>query len=864
MAGGPPTIILAILYGIAGLLLILFPPAVAIPKPIGFVALALVVACSLSFLPANWFGMPVWRAAVQAHPDILLGSLATPQPWHTLEGLGMLVAGIVLGLFLLCQPVDRRAHRKLAGAFTLGVGAFATLAIFAAETGWTHPWDAFGTFGFLPNRNHVGTLLMLGAIAGAGPFMDGIARRRWNFVIPLGLAFGVIMVAILAYNSSRAGALLFFIGLFTWLAGSVRKNMDRRILIAALVLSVLTLGIFVTSRTEAWQRLTTSSTSATPSQSSNADSSSLEAPQAPLQPAQALPLDFRMLIYGDTCRMILDNPITGVGLGNFRYVFPQYRRDSASELFCLHPESTWLELAAEGGLLALLLAATLVVLAFLRLRNVPDHPSWTVRWASATAVLMFVIHCMVDVPGHRTPTLWPALFLAGLAFRATLNERDKRHGTPWASRSLFVVSGIALLGASAWLAGIIPHTQQVPATVEAEKARYQAYDLYKGKKAEEAITVLKKALTRTPLAHTLYAQWGMLELTFTDTDDTVDRLFADARFLEPCFGDTVIQQAKAWFPVDADRSLKLYAEAFARVEKEKQWGVGLKFTLDTVLEALNRAEEQKYAEALARDEKQKQWATGEKADSEPIIQSYAYTLRTVDRFLPLTKNKPELLLVWMRYASPQAVRQAIANLISRDPALAEWNNADRLTLFHLWWKRGNETPSLNLRRDNEEGLLKLLGGQPPLKEAGWPVFAGILAKNKEYEQAWRISAEKIHLTPPLPSKSANPQGIIDIPHLQLWFAEHKTRTTALQLAQALFEEESYKDVLQVAEVAHPLASCRSPKLSRFASMAAARLERWQDAWNWAASTILQETPMLSPNPEPPIPPPIPPPTPAPK
>ena len=794
MAGGPPDTILAILYGIAGLLLLLFPPKVAIPRSFAWAALLLVGAGALSFLPAHFFGVPSWRAAFQAHPDISLGSLATPQPWHTVEGLGMLIAGVILGLFLLCQPVDRRAHRRLAAAFALAIGAFAALAIYAAETGWSHPWDKIGTFGFLPNRNHVGTLLLMGGIAGAGPFLDGFARRRWIYVISLGVALGVVMLALLNYNGSRAGAVLFFVGSFLWMAGSFRQNVDRRIMISAILLFLFILGIFVTSRAEAWKRLEKMATAPTPAPTElqNTTFDPALASSAAAQSAETLSFDIRLLIYRDTLRMIADNPITGVGLGNFRYIFPRYRQESLSERFCLHPESSWLQLAAEAGVLAIIAAAALAVLAVLRLRGCSDYPGWTVRWASATAVLMFLLHCVIDVPGHRTATLWPALFLAGLAFRVPSNLKVDPKKKPWASRCLFVVSGIALLCAAAWLGGIIPHASRGPATIEAEKARFQAHDLYKQNQREEAIDVLKAALVRTPLAYGLYNLWGNLELTFAETDQTVDSLYADERILEPCFTNTAIQQATTWLPVDPTRSLQLFAEAMARAEKQKQWKHGVKSTYIRILQA---------------------------STAVPGV---------ADRLLPLAGDKPELLLVWMRFASPEALGQAISTLIARDPTLASWSDADRRLFLRLWHQRGDD-----------EALMQNLEAQPAWYEAGWPLIAGRLARQQKYQEAWLVVAEKVHLTEPPSADGASHSNITDISRLRAWFAEQKTRAAALRLAMALFENGDFEEVVMTAKEAD-LRSCQSAKLSRLASLSAARINHWGDAWNYAISVINRE------------------------
>ena len=326
-----------------GLLLLLIRPAAPLPRSITFAAFALALGAALAFLPVDWFGRAEWRTTVEAYGNVALGSMVTPQPWHTLQGLGMILAGIAFGLFLLCQPVNGQTHERLAGAFTLGVGAYAGFSIFAACTGWRQPRDVFGTFGFLPNRNHVGTLLAMGAVSGLGTFWNHMARRRWAQALPLGAAILLIVIATLNFCASRAAAVLLFAGLFLWLAGVFRRTLDRRVALSALVLMLFALAVFITSQTPAMQRLKQTVPSPDPLNSWDqpGDENLIENSPSP---------DFRLLLDRDTCRMIADHPFTGIGLGNYRYLSQQYRDASLSQYLAIHPDNSWLLLAAETGL----------------------------------------------------------------------------------------------------------------------------------------------------------------------------------------------------------------------------------------------------------------------------------------------------------------------------------------------------------------------------------------------------------------------------------------------------------------------------------------------------------------------------------
>lgn len=787
LGGASLSWMIAILLAMAGLSLLCFPPVVGISRPFAGAATAAIGACALAFLPACWFGWPSWRKTFQGL-DLELGALVTPQPWITLEGLGMVALGLVWALFLLCQPVCERMHRRLAAGYTLGVAAFAAFAMWAANTGWHHPWgQAVETFGFLANRNQVGTFLFMGAVAGLGPFWQGIERRKWGYILSLGLGIAVIAAAALAYNESRGGVIFLFVGLFTWMIGISWRRVDRRLAVSAVVLTLFGVGVFVTSQAPAWKRLA----GATSREGGGHDGPVAITPTRRGTPKPDAPYDFRVLEYRDTLRMIGENPVAGVGLGNFQYIFPQYRRASLSEEFCIHPDSSWLLFASEAGMPAAAAMAVLILLAFLRLRGRSDDASWPLRWASATAVLVFVVHCNVDVPGHRIATLLPALFLAGLAFRRPSAEVEQDRGSVGVARGFFVVSGVVALLAAVWLAGLLPKRFGAPATNQAEKARVSIFALYQKGETKEAIATARAALAQTPLASGLYFQRGTLELNFVGAEQTVDRLYATERILEPLLTNTPFQQAAVWFPVDPNRALPLFAEAMARARRQPFLEKGVRETFSAILRI---------------------------AEASP---------GTVDRLLPLAGNVPDLVLDWARVASGAALNQSLCAMSGKDPNFAGWSKTQRRELVHIWYSRGDRATLMSFLRD-----------QPRWEEAGWPVIAGDLARQNRYEEAWRLAAGKCGMDrPPEPPL----RDTFDVARLTTLFSEQRTQVAAERLVHALFEKEDYGEVIRRVEQARA-ASISSPQLCWLASVAASRLNRWPVAWSELQSAIQRTDP----------------------
>ncbi len=788
-AGSVPESYTAALLLLAGVFLLLFRPVAALPRSITYTAFALPLGACLAFLPVDWFGRAEWRTTVESYGNIALGTMVTPQPWHTLQGVAMLLAGVAFGLFLLSQPVNGETHEKLAGAFTLGVAAYAGFSIFAACTGWRHPWDIYGTFGFLSNRNHVGTLLAMGAVAGLGSFWNLLERRRWVQAALLGAAIILIAFATLAFCQSRAAAVLLFAGFFLWLAGVFRRGIDRRIALSALVLMLFTLAIFITSQTPAMQRLKT--TAPVAPVSFEADPADQPGKEHSIQ--KPATLEFRLLLYKDTCRMIADHLFTGIGLGNFRYISQQYREASLSQALALHPDNSWLLIAAEAGLPTAIAAGILVFLGFLRLRGCQRHPSWSVRWASGAALAIFLAHCAVDVPGHRAATLMPALFLAGLAFR----QAKRRYPQPClslaASRGLFAVSGVAFLLAGAWLGGWLPATRGKLPSEEVERAPDLVYSLYQQNRTEEAISLAQNILARTPLASELYFQWGSLALTFEGTDRQVEQRFAIERILEPHFIGTPLRQAALWLRIDPTQSLRLYSEAMERADKQDQ------------------CSNEHYARRTFT----------------AIMQSAASLPDSDNLLYPLTGNRPELLLLWSRKASPDLFYLILHKIFSHDPSLEQWSLQEKRKLLGLWWQKGNRTE-----------IQQMLHEHPAMEEAAWPILVGDLVGNLQYEEAWRSAEMRLHLDT---AELVQEEG--GSARLRAAYNEHKTAIAAERLAKALLKEQDFEEVLRLAGAAKGDFT-QSPNLSRIASVAAARLSRWSEAWKHLVAMAQVDHPEL--------------------
>src|SRR5258708_24250439 len=109
------------------------------------------------------------------------------------------------------------------------------------------------------------------------------------------------------------------------------------------------------------------------------------------------------------------SPWCGVGLGNFRALFPLYRSASINQQSVWHPESDWLWLAAESGWLAVGLALGLAVAVLRGAFPLTQGSRRHLRAAALAAGIAALLHSTFDVPGHRLGSALLALFVIVLA-----------------------------------------------------------------------------------------------------------------------------------------------------------------------------------------------------------------------------------------------------------------------------------------------------------------------------------------------------------------------------------------------------------------------------------------------------------------
>ena len=571
------------LFLAVGLLMVFCPPDVALPRTWKILAVTFMVASLLTFLPADWFGVPEWRRHLE-EIGLKTGPQVVIQARMAAESLAIFGISLIVGFWLASHRASAVQLRTWALAFSIGVATYAVISRVIQNSGWTAISDARDHFGFFPNRNHSGTYLAMGAVCGLGNLMQSIRDRAF---LRLGLsvvATFICFLAVIGWSVSRGGVLLAGIGSVMWICmlGPHYLGSNGRRALALLALAVV--GGFLIADTTVKSRI-----SDTMGKAGSAISSGEQSGVADEKPALARDFDFRVPTALDTIDLINDYKLTGIGAGQFYYVFPQYRKLTAvaNDSDNYHPESDWLWIAAETGIPATLALLALVVVAFRKsLISILEGRDRALRSACFVAALLVPIHGIFDVPGHRFTLAWSAAFLFALSLRPS-GIRNPQQPVRMPSGWPFRIAAFALLAAAVFLIRAEWWGGPQPALTIAKTALSKAQRLYEDDRAmqkgnpspsigqgyqpvsgedllETAFATLGEAGKIVPLDRGILHYQGFLALHFEGEQETVRKAFEIERVLDPTWVKAPLEQALAWSNEDPEETAKLWEESLRR------------------------------------------------------------------------------------------------------------------------------------------------------------------------------------------------------------------------------------------------------------------------------------------------------------
>jgi len=537
LAGGRPLWAQGVVTVCIGLLWTVFAPA-KLPSRAVTVTLALLAILPLAaYLPGSWLGMPSWRAGLREFPAITWSIFVTPQPWLTFHCYLLWLTGLALAMWCSCQDWDHYNRGTLARMYAGGMLAIALFAIFGNTTGYQPSWwistDGFGPF---INRNQWGAALGFAGVVSIALIHQCLRQQHKTGAVFWLIATAVFIGSVI-YNGSRGGVVVLIGGGFAYwgIYGIIRQQ--YRYAAVGISFLLIAFALFALGGGELLERFI-----------------GLRG----LVEGEASE-DARVQFYRMTMAVVAGSPLAGFGLGNFEYVFPFYLDfEPMFDRRPVHPESSWLWLASEGGWLLLVAVAVSIVVLFQQSFTARKSRASTMRSVGLACAGMLAFNATFEVSAHRIGTLFPVIVLASLALPSTkgpdlgpMFRQLARIGG-----ALFVAVGLVWI-AGGWGFAMLPSVQGTSALQEDATA---AKD--KGR-AEEGIGVLQRCETLRPLdwnIHWTLSGWLLEEEQF----DSAWQEFRSANALLPYLYWTIQQGALKWMTASTGRAATAILEALSR------------------------------------------------------------------------------------------------------------------------------------------------------------------------------------------------------------------------------------------------------------------------------------------------------------
>jgi O-antigen ligase len=295
-------------------------------------------------------------------------------------------------LFFLAAQVFANAPKSVwrgwVAAVTVFAFALSLLAILQNLSGagrifWVFETSTGFSFGPYVNRNHFAGLMEMLLPLG----IAGLLGRRERSPFRGFLVFGLVVAAAsLLLSGSRGGSIAFLAEMLIWgvlvVAYSPRGRTRAVGTAVALGLALSATLFFIIDSGQASQRLATIAA-------------------IPIQPEAALAE--RSVVSRDALRIYADHPWTGIGLGSFAVVYPQYQSFPDDRLW-VHAHNDYVEALVETGTVGgVLIVAALVAfffLAFARLRERLEHETGWIQMGAAIGCCGLLVHSLVDFNLH--------------------------------------------------------------------------------------------------------------------------------------------------------------------------------------------------------------------------------------------------------------------------------------------------------------------------------------------------------------------------------------------------------------------------------------------------------------------------------
>jgi O-antigen ligase len=618
LGGGTQKWTEGIVLAVLGLFMLIRPPRVSLGAVTNCVFAALIALAAIAFLPARWFFLPPWRSAMANDLTISLPATLTPQPWITAGCLISLIAGMSWLYLVGTQELELRSARFQLRLFVTGIVALGaiSIALYSAHAAFPF-WINQRGFGPFPNRNQTADLFAITAIVLLACGQDDLRRGRRSW--PLWIVALGVLIAALVMNLSRAGFVILVGGSALWIAIiALRQRSPARIALGFSLLLLLLSAILLLGG-DTWERFHVRG---------------LE--------GMGISSDFRWLIFQDTFQMIRASPWCGIGLGNFDAVCAIFRAASGGNTRALHPESDWLWLWAELGWPAVALIIIGAALVARRVLPLREGTNQRFRLAALIGAILFALHGVVDVSGHRVGTAFSGIFLLGLSLHRPLSLKP----SVWIAGLSRLIGLLLLVSGVSW-AVAARIKAPLPGCVGVTNAKELSADANRGRNFAETISLTTRALLWAPLDWQLYFLRAIAEVAEKQPDTALDD-FRRARFLEPNGFELPLAEGNAWLPSQPMLAVTAWREALRRAGPRRAEIFSIMLT-----DASNQNPE-------------------------------------VSRMMEeIGLPQHDLILPYLNRVSGAAFTHGVEKLLRTDPDLKTFTAAEKLAFFALWSERGD-------------------------------------------------------------------------------------------------------------------------------------------------------------------------------
>ena len=527
------TVTLALL--LPGVALICNPPSRSPGVWVDRMAIAFLGVLLLGFIPQFYWPNPEWRSAGEKILGMDFPSMLSIEPRRSFEVWVSVLAGFGWFYAACSWEINQLGRKWFYFVLCLIVGILAALVAWGDANELKYfASDDSEVFTFFKQPEQTVNFLVLGGVAAFGFLMSSFRGRQFAPLVGFVTA-GLCFIALIRLES-RLGVLLMFFGVLVWYLIQLFTRRLARPLKLGLPVAIGALFVVILIQSDYREHVL-----------------NFQAGQGNGEE------QFAGLLVKDTIKMSMSAPLSGLGLGTYSAIFPQYKDALISNIQIASPGSDVLWLGAETGALGLVFLIGFIAAYFFRCRHIGQGPSGGYRIVALVAVILFIIHSVVSDSGHWPGVNYFAILFAAMALPAGKpKQASLRSPIFWRVCGAFLIL-CGLLGALSGLTRLPIHS-----TVAAEKYHNETMANIVAENFDRGMSSVNAWIKIRPLDWRAYQARAKLLLLGSGNEREAVVDFNRARFAEPGRGIVAMEEGLAWMPYDTDLALSAWREVFDR------------------------------------------------------------------------------------------------------------------------------------------------------------------------------------------------------------------------------------------------------------------------------------------------------------